>query len=726
VASEERKTILLVEGEAPISMAESKILLGFGYDVVGTAGGEEAVGLATRDRGIDLVLMDLDVGAGIDGPEAARRILERRNIPIVFLSSRAEESCVDRVRGIVRYGYVLKDSGPFVLRSAIETAFALFEAATRARENEERLLRAELVAGFGSWEFDLSDKSVIASPGARRIYGLGADSWSISGVQELPLAQYRGLLDRALRGIVDGTGPYDVVFEIRRPDDGSLRTIHSIAKYDAERNIVTGTIHDITERQKAVDTLRSSEESLAITLQSIGDAVIATDVEGRVTRMNAAAERLTGWNLSAALGRPLGEVFVIVNALSGEKAENPVVRVFRTGGVVGLANHTVLISRNGEEYQIADSASPIKDRLGKIRGVILVFSDVTERYRAEEELRSSEAKFRSLVEHMQVGILLFNPRGEIVLSNPRACEIFGVEETRLLGRTPADADWGAIREDGSPFPSSVHPVARAIATRMPVSDVVLGIHRPARKDRVWLLVDAIPLLAGDGGVRQVVCTFIDITERRHAEAEVKKLLAEKEIILKEVHHRVKNNMNTMKSLLFLQSQSVKNGAVGSALLDASGRLQSMYVLYEKLYRSSAFTELSLKEYVPALVDEVLGIFPNADDVRVSTDIEDIAMDPKVLSTLGIIVNELITNAMKYAFAGRAGGSIDISMSRSGDRMRLTVRDDGIGMPESVEFGNSSGFGLMLVSMLTQQLSGSVRLERGKGTAVVLEFAYGSS
>ncbi len=704
-------------------MAESEILRNFGYDVVMASGGEEAVGLATRDRGIGLALMDIDLGAGIDGPETARRILERRDIPIVFLSSHDEESYVDRAHEITRYGYVLKNSGPFVLRSTIETAFELFEATTRARENEERLLRAELVAGFGSWEFDLTDLSVVASPGARQIYGLGSGDWSISDVQQLPLAQYRSLLDRALHGIVDGTGPYDIVFEIRRPDDHSLRSIHSIAKYDAKRNTVTGTIHDITERQKAVDALRAGEESLAITLQSIGDAVIATDIEGRVTRMNPAAERLTGWSLAEALGRPLSEVFVIVNALSRQAVENPVVRVVRTGSVVGLANHTVLLSRRGEEYQIADSASPIKDRLGKVRGVILVFSDVTEKYRAEEELRTSEAEFRSLVENMQVGVLLFSPRGEILLSNPRACEILGAGEDRLRGKTSSDAAWDAIREDGSLFPSSALPVSRAIATRLPVPNIVLGIYRPARKDRVWLLVDATPLLADDGKVRQVVCTFIDITERRRAEAEVKKLLVEKEIILKEVHHRVKNNMNTMKSLLFLQSQSVKNEAVAAALMDASGRLQSMYVLYEKLYRSSAFTELSLTEYLPALVDEVLGIFPNADAVTVTTDVDDLAMDPKTLSTLGIIVNELITNAMKYAFTGRKGGSIGISMSRDGELMRLVVRDDGIGVPETVDFGNSSGFGLMLVNMLAAQLRGSVRLERGGGTAVVLEFAY---
>ncbi len=718
------KTILLVEDEAVISMAETKALQSFGYEVVAASNGEEAVEIAAKNRQIRLILMDIDLGSGIDGPAATRRILEKRNIPIVFLSSHSEEEYVERVREITRYGYVIKNSGNFVLRSSIEMAFELFAATTQAREGEERLHRAELVAGFGSWEFDLNERSVVTSKGARQIYGLSERPLLIEDVQKVPLPEYRHLLDRTFRGLIEDGLPYDVVFEIRRLNDHGLRTIHSIAKYDAERNVVIGTIHDITERQKTLDALRASEESLAITLQSIGDAVIATDIDGRVVRMNKTAEDLTGWSFAEAGNRPLREVFTIVNAISRKEVEDPVSRVLETGGIVGLANHTVLISRDGGEYQIADSASPIKDGHGHVRGVILVFSDVTEKYRAMEELRASEKKFRSLVENMQVGILLQGPLSEIILSNPRALELLGMREDQLLGKTSLDADWNTIHEEGSPFPGSAHPVPQAIASRRPVRNIVMGVYRPATRDRVWLLVDAIPLLNDDGSVRQVVCTFIDITERRHAEAEVKELLVEKEIILKEVHHRVKNNMNTMKSLLFLQSQAVKDEAIAAALQDAGGRLQSMYVLYEKLYRSSGFTELSLKDYIPALIDEIIGIFPNGDGVTVTIAIEDIPMDAKTLSTIGIIINEIITNAMKHAFPDRHSGKISVSASRSGSQVRLVVRDNGKGVPESVDLGTSSGFGLMLVNMLTQQLHGRIRMEREEGTAIILDFAYG--
>ncbi len=160
--------------------------------------------------------------------------------------------------------------------------------------------------------------------------------------------------------------------------------------------------HMLAARSSAEQSLRDSEESLATTLHSIGDAVIATDSHGRVTRINAAAERLTGWPAGDAVGQALTEVFHIVNAATRERADDPVQRVLSQGDVVGLANHTTLLSREGREYQIADSAAPIRDALGRITGVVLVFSDVTESYRVQQSLAAREERLRSTGELARV------------------------------------------------------------------------------------------------------------------------------------------------------------------------------------------------------------------------------------------------------------------------------------------------------------------------------------
>ncbi|WP_431152662.1 EAL domain-containing protein [Acidovorax facilis] len=149
-------------------------------------------------------------------------------------------------------------------------------------------------------------------------------------------------------------------------------------------------------RQSAEAQLRQSEENLSITLHSIGDGVVATDAQGHITRMNAVAERLTGWPLPEALGKPLTDVFRIVNASTREPVVDPVRMVVAKGEVVGLSNHTTLLARDGAEYQIADSAAPIRNAQGQIVGVVLVFSDVTEAYRVRKQLEDNEARFRTL------------------------------------------------------------------------------------------------------------------------------------------------------------------------------------------------------------------------------------------------------------------------------------------------------------------------------------------
>lgn len=160
---------------------------------------------------------------------------------------------------------------------------------------------------------------------------------------------------------------------------------------------------DVSPRKRAEQALQDSEENLSITLQSIGDAVIATDALGHITRMNPAAERLTAWTLADALGQPLSHVFRIINAKTRLPAVDPVQQVMRTGQVVGLANHTALLARDGQEYQIFDSAAPMRDASGAIMGVVLVFSDVTEAYRVSEALAVTHSLLERTSELARVG-----------------------------------------------------------------------------------------------------------------------------------------------------------------------------------------------------------------------------------------------------------------------------------------------------------------------------------
>lgn len=183
---------------------------------------------------------------------------------------------------------------------------------------------------------------------------------------------------------------------------------------------------------RLLEMLGAREQDLAITLQSIGDAVIATDAQGRVTRMNPVAEQMTGWKLAEALGRPLEEVFHIINAQTHALAVNPAQLVIQHGKVVGLANHTALLAKNGQEFQISDSAAPICNTDGQIVGVVLVFSDVTEEYRVREALRENEELFRASFDSAGIGMSIADLNGKWLKVNQRLCEIVGYPEPELL------------------------------------------------------------------------------------------------------------------------------------------------------------------------------------------------------------------------------------------------------------------------------------------------------
>lgn len=192
--------------------------------------------------------------------------------------------------------------------------------------------------------------------------------------------------------------------------------------------------------------LRESEEELSVTLQSIGDGVLATDTTGRIIRMNRVAESMTGWTEADAQGKPIIEVLRIVNATTREPAFNPVQRVLQTGRVLGLANHTVLISRDGTEYQIADSAAPIHGDADVIRGVVLVFRDVTEEYAAIENIRRSEAFTRLVMDNLPIGIAInrVDPTVDFSYMNDEFLRCYRVSREQL---SEPGRFWDEVYED---------------------------------------------------------------------------------------------------------------------------------------------------------------------------------------------------------------------------------------------------------------------------------------
>jgi len=268
---------------------------------------------------------------------------------------------------------------------------------------------------------------------------------------------------------------------------------------------------EIRDRKLAQAAQKASEQSLAITLHSIGDAVIATDATGLITRMNPTAERLTAWPLTEALGRPLTEVFCIINALTRLPSSNPVQLVMERGQVVGLANHTTLLARDGCEYQIADSAAPIRNEIGAIVGVVLVFSDVTEKYLAQEALRIAATAFES-----QQGMAITNAQRVILRVNKAFTEITGYSAEDAVGQSPS------ILKSGHHDANFYTAMTEALEHDGTWAGQIWNRRKSGEVYPEFLSISAVKDV--EGVVTHYVEIFTDITESMNAQAQINTLL----------------------------------------------------------------------------------------------------------------------------------------------------------------------------------------------------------
>ncbi len=267
-------------------------------------------------------------------------------------------------------------------------------------------------------------------------------------------------------------------------------------------------------KHQAERKLRESEQRWRVTLGSIGDAVIASDTEGRVTFLNPVAASLTGWDSAVALGQPTTQVFHIINELTHQPAEDLVARVLRENRVVELANHTALVTRDGREVPVEDSAAPITDAAGQVTGVVIVFHDVTEKRRAEEALQQSEARFRTLFEHNMDGIFLTAPDGTVYDANPTACAMLRMtqDEIKHMGRA------GLVEDD-----AALH----AALQQRSATGLFAGELTQIRKDGTRFPVELSSVcLDGPSGELRSFVIIRDFTERKLAEMERERLLAE--------------------------------------------------------------------------------------------------------------------------------------------------------------------------------------------------------
>jgi PAS domain S-box-containing protein len=350
----------------------------------------------------------------------------------------------------------------------------------------------------------------------------------------------------------------------------------------------------------------------------------------------------------------------------------------------------------------------------QIAGAIANAQLFRERKRVEEALRESEESYRSLVETSPDAIFL-HEEGRFVYLNPAAVRLFGAGSAEeLCGRNALDFIHPDNRDE-------IKNRRHFIVTRgmpVPLSEI-----RIVRRDGSIVDVEATAGVSYYRGKRMIQVIQRDITERKRAEEKIRASLKEKEVLLKEIHHRVKNNLQIVSSLLYLQATRTEHPGAVSALRESRNRVKSMALIHERLYQSPNLASVDMGEYTRNLVSDLQHSYRTEESaVRLRLSIEDIPLGINEAIPCGLIINELVSNGLKHAFPMGNPGEIAVGLQREGaNRVTLTVRDNGIGLPEHVDFRKSPSLGLTLINSLVEQLGGTIELDRKGGTAFTITF-----
>ncbi|MBI9107922.1 MAG: PAS domain S-box protein [Spirochaetales bacterium] len=342
-----------------------------------------------------------------------------------------------------------------------------------------------------------------------------------------------------------------------------------------------------------------------------------------------------------------------------------------------------------------------------------VIHDITARKTVEHALQESEQRYRSLFDNSVSGIIYTDIEGNILEVNATMLQILGspsAEATKKINILT----FPLLVESG--FSEDFRKVIET-------SSIVHGAAQYKSKWGSELYLEYVlnPVKQGNK-VTKVIGKIEDITYRKHFEEKVDALLEQKEILLREIYHRLKNNMASIEGLLMIQLGDADDERVNAPLQDAVGRLRSMRVLYDKLYLSADFIHTSIEDYLSTLIDEIFEVFPGSRDVEVLKNIQNFLIPSDKIFPLGLIVNELLTNAFKYAFMENGKrGLLEITAAFTEGNVRIIVKDNGPGYPSLDANGRPAGFGLQLIRMLTKQIDGTVDFCNDNGAICTIDF-----
>lgn len=471
---------------------------------------------------------------------------------------------------------------------------------------------------------------------------------------------------------------------------------------------VVGTLLDMTHSKRAYERYQSSVESFENLFDSISDAIYIQNGKGQFLKVNEAAVRLNGYSRDFLIGNTPdvltapGKVDLKETHRYFEKALNGKPQTFEQWGK----------RKNGEVFPEQVILNP-----GTYFGenvVIAISRDISDRYEIEGKIQATEERFKQLFQNSPFGIVMMDKHQDIKRINPAFEDIFGYNADEIKG---VDIDHLIV-------PESNYETGRKISQEVFKGKVTSATAKRKRKDGslVDVLIYGVPVILNDRPIG-IFGIYVDISDRMKAEERIKASLKEKEVLLAEIHHRVKNNLAVITGLLELQQYNTNSEEARDILRESQLRINSIALIHEKLYQSENLSQISIDIYLQELIEIIVASMQSEETkVNISVDSEPISLTVNQAIPCGLILNELITNSYKHAFEGKRSGKIAISLKRKDNMFLLAFEDNGTGMPAELDFENPTTLGLTLIQTLARQLQGTCKFsDNGAGMQFALEF-----
>ncbi|HPJ40514.1 MAG TPA: PAS domain S-box protein, partial [Spirochaetota bacterium] len=571
-------------------------------------------------------------------------------------------------------------------------------------QNRRYELEMALSAGnMGTWTYNISNKKFSIGQNHNLLLGTLSETFngSIDNVLHYLHPDDR---DHVITGFTETLNKgvnFAATYRVVQPD-GNVRWFYSTGKplLDESSKPITilGLSQDITDRKSREIEIDNTNLKMKLAMDSANEGVWEWDL----TNNSIAADDTTLYMLGYTEENIIPEMYQSTwwfEQIHPDDMEY--VRDTFSDYISGNSAHystEFRIKRYSGDYIWVSSTCTImiKTETGEPSYVVGIHRNINYMKTIEENLRESEDRFRGIVEKSPAGIAIVNDNSLFTYVNNELCRITGYNQNELIGR-----NFSSILSEDSRNIAQERYRRRQQGEKVPDRYTFSFIRKNG--DRRIGEVQSITYTDVNGR-KNTIIQVLDITERKAAEdallveiqeadilrekAEIAK--QEKELLLKEVHHRIKNNMCTIMSLLSLQSGTANDASTKDALKEAQGRIQSMMVLYDKLYRSESLNGLTLNDYLTPLVKEIVQSFPESSRICLEADVAPIDLSARKLFPLGLIINELISNTMKHAFTDNAKGTIRITASSGNGKVLITFEDNGIGLRN--DFQPSSGFG----------------------------------